>query len=154
MVDRQLELLYFSSVTEYTHKFLMTVTTLMEESGDQSPIMRRIPIKGTQHDHPEGPAVLVTPSYIGSTLAKDMPHVPVQVLRYMKGLGPKRSLIWAVVGMGNTNFGQDYCAAGSELAAKLGVPLLGRYELAGLPGDHERFIERYRKFCRVAAGSG
>ena len=37
-----------------------------------------------------------------------------------------------------TNFGEAYCAAGTIIAAKCGVPFLYRFELMGMPGDADK----------------
>lgn len=48
----------------------------------------------------------------------------------------------AVVGFGNTNFGEAYCRAAEIVANKYGVPLLGRVELFGTPEDVLMIQER------------
>lgn len=45
------------------------------------------------------------------------------------------SLLAGVVGIGNTNFGEDYCKSADVISSKFGVPILGKVELSGTPDD-------------------
>lgn len=60
--------------------------------------------------------------------------MPPQVKRFLKS--PEiRALCVGVVGGGNVNFGEKYAAAADVVAAKLGVPVLYRFELRGTEED-------------------
>ena len=76
----------------------------------------------------------MVPTYGGGDPRK---AVPVQVKRFLNDLG-NRTWIRGVIASGNTNFGEAYCAAGTIIAAKCGVPFLYRFELMGMPGDADK----------------
>jgi len=46
-----------------------------------------------------------------------------------------RSFMKAVIGAGNTNFGDKYCRAAEVIARKTSVPLVYKLELLGTPSD-------------------
>ena len=58
----------------------------------------------------------------------------------------KEALIRGVIGAGNTNFADNYCAAGDIIAAKCKVPHLYKFELMGTPEDVQRVNEGLEKF--------
>lgn len=112
-------LVYFSSTTENTSRFI--------EKLDVPAV--RIPLKSADaalctvdEDY-----VLVTPTY-GSG------RVPPQVVKFLS-LEQNRVRCKGVIGSGNRNFFEDYAKAGDKVSAKLQVPLLYRFELAGTPED-------------------
>lgn len=112
-------LVYFSSVTENTSRFI--------EKLDVPAV--RIPLKATdaglfviEHEF-----VLVTPTYGAG-------RVPPQVVKFLN-LEQNRVRCKGVIGSGNRNFLEDYAKAGDLVSAKLQVPLLYRFELAGTPDD-------------------
>lgn len=91
---------------------------------------------------PNNPYVIITPTYTRPSTQR-MSHVPVQVLKWVTDIGPEgRALCRGVVGMGNTNFGADYARGGRQLAQALRVPLVGVYELSGMPGDAEEVAQQ------------
>lgn len=144
-----LPVVYYSSVSQFTHKFVNTVLAV-----DPAITTFRIPMKGNPDFDMEtvGPAVLMIPSYLGSQSAPELRHVPVHVMKWMKSIGREgRANIYGVVGIGNTNFGVDFCASAVEVSNKLGIPIIGRYELSGLPGDHEDFVNRLNVFSQAVA---
>jgi protein involved in ribonucleotide reduction len=119
---------YFSSVSENTHRFV-------EKLGLPS---IRIPLKGTIEV--DGPYVLILPTYGGGRANGPDPdaggYVPKQVIAFLNN-EHNRSLIRGVIAAGNTNFGAEYCYAGNVVSGKCGVPYLYRFELMGTAEDVE-----------------
>jgi protein involved in ribonucleotide reduction len=132
-VTTRSHLIYFSSTSENTKRF---VQKLGRDAA-------RIPLYA--HDAPLQalePFVLVLPTYGGTT---GEGSVPKQVIRFLNN--PRnRELIRGVIGAGNTNFADNYCAAGDIIAAKCNVPHLYRFELMGTPEDVDRVNQGLEKF--------
>ncbi len=57
-----------------------------------------------------------------------------------------RSQVRGVVAGGNTNFGDHYGLAGDIIAAKLGIPMMYRFELSGTDYDVQQVREGLNKF--------
>lgn len=75
---------------------------------------------------PDGPFVLLTPTYGGKP--------PAPVRRFLSE--PRtRQLLRGVVCSGNRNFGADYAIAGDQIATECGVPHLHSFELSGMDED-------------------
>ena len=112
-------LVYFSSVTENTRRFIdkLDVPAL------------RIPLKAADAElfTVSEDFVLVTPTY-GSG------GVPKQVIKFLN-LEQNRVRCRGVIGTGNRNFHTDFCKAADIVSAKLQVPVLYRLELAGTDED-------------------
>jgi protein involved in ribonucleotide reduction len=120
-------LVYFSSVSENTHRFV-------QKLGLPSV---RIPL----HDAIEvdEPYVLVLPTYGGGHKTPDINHggyVPKQVIKFLNN-DHNRALLRGVIAAGNNNFGAEFCYAGEVISRKCGVPYLYRFELMGTPDDVE-----------------
>ncbi|MGO4250200.1 class Ib ribonucleoside-diphosphate reductase assembly flavoprotein NrdI [Paenarthrobacter sp. RAF54_2] len=132
-VTTRSHLIYFSSTSENTKRF---VQKLGRDAA-------RIPLYA--HDAPLQalePFVLVLPTY-GGTNGEG--SVPKQVIRFLNN--PRnRELIRGVIGAGNTNFADNYCAAGDIIAAKCNVPHLYKFELMGTPEDVDRVNQGLEKF--------
>jgi len=132
-VTTRSHLIYFSSTSENTKRF---VQKLGRDAA-------RIPLYA--HDAPLQalePFVLVLPTY-GGTNGEG--SVPKQVIRFLNN--PRnRELIRGVIGAGNTNFADNYCAAGDIISAKCNVPHLYRFELMGTPEDVDRVNQGLEKF--------
>ncbi|MEE1622491.1 class Ib ribonucleoside-diphosphate reductase assembly flavoprotein NrdI [Zafaria sp. Z1313] len=117
-----LGLVYFSSVSGYTARFIDKVGL----DAARIPLYPHEPrLVATE------PFVLVLPTYGGE---EGRHSVPPQVVRFLND-ERNRSLLRGVIGAGNTNFGTAYCLAARKISAKCGVPLLYRFELMGTPED-------------------
>ena len=83
------------------------------------------------------PYILITPSYGAGTIHRS---VPPQVIRFLNH-EPNRVLMRGVVGAGNRNYGEKFGWAGEFISRKCNVPLLGKFEVFGLPGEAETIRE-------------
>lgn len=117
-------IVYFSSVTENTRKF---VDKLNFDSA-RIPLTAKDPFLNVDKDY-----VLILPTYGGG---KETKLVPKQVIKFLND-EKNRSYCRGVISSGNTNFGSAYALAGNVVAQKLHVPLLYRFELLGTPEDVE-----------------
>ncbi|WP_345941391.1 class Ib ribonucleoside-diphosphate reductase assembly flavoprotein NrdI [Nesterenkonia sp. E16_10] len=118
-------LIYFSSVSNNTHRF---VEKLQHGAGE----VARLPLRTKDETlAAERPFVLVLPSY-GADAGEG--SVPKQVIKFLN-VESNRNLLRGVIGAGNTNFHESYCIAGDIVAAKCRVPHLYRFELMGTPED-------------------
>ena len=118
-------LVYFSSVSENTHRFVQKLGL------DAT----RIPLRGRIQVHE--PYVLVLPTYGGGRATPDINaggYVPKQVIAFLNDQH-NRSLLRGVIAAGNTNFGAEFCYAGDVVSRKCGVPYLYRFELMGTEHD-------------------
>ena len=118
-------LVYFSSVSENTHRFVQKLGL------DAT----RIPLRGRIQVHE--PYVLVLPTYGGGRATPDINaggYVPKQVIAFLNDQH-NRSLLRGVIAAGNTNFGAEFCYAGDVVSRKCGVPYLYRFELMGTEDD-------------------
>ena len=118
-----LEIVYFSSVSENTKRFVdklgLTAHRIPLASDEASAFTIALP------------SVLVIPTYGGGNEASS---VPKQVIKFLNN-PDNRSLIKGVIGGGNTNFGVHFCMAAEIVASKLGVPIIYRFEITGTPED-------------------
>ncbi len=121
-------LVYFSSVSENTHRFVRKLGV----PAIRIPLHERIEV--------DRPYVLLLPTYgrgRGDSPTLDAKgYVPKQVIAFLNN-PHNRSLIRAVVGAGNTQFGAEYCFAASLVSHKCKVPFLYRFELMGTAEDVE-----------------
>jgi protein involved in ribonucleotide reduction len=118
-------LVYFSSVSENTHRFVQKLG--MDAI--------RIPLHG--RIRMDEPYVLVLPTYGGGRATPDINaggYVPKQVITFLND-EHNRSLLRGVIAAGNTNFGAEFCYAGDVVSRKCGVPYLYRFELMGTDED-------------------
>ncbi len=126
-------LIYFSSTSDNTHRFVMKLG--MDAA--------RLPL----HTYEETllaqePYVLVLPTYGGENR---LGAVPKQVIKFLN-VAENRNLIRGVIGAGNTNFGETYCIAGDIVAEKCKVQHLYRFELMGTSDDVDRVHEGLEEF--------
>jgi protein involved in ribonucleotide reduction len=119
------QIIYFSSRSENTHRFVMRL-------GMRS---KRIPLESYEVNtgllRVNEPFVLVTPTYGGGG-AKGA--VPKPVIRFLND-ADNRSLIRGVIAAGNSNFGEGFGLAGKIISEKCQVPYLYRFELLGTDED-------------------
>lgn len=118
-------LVYFSSVSENTHRFV-------QKLGNPA---TRIPLHG--RIEVDRPYVLVLPTYGGGRAApniEDGGYVPKQVIAFLNN-ERNRALIRGVIAAGNNDFGAEFGYAGEVVSRKCGVPYLYRFELMGTDED-------------------
>ncbi|MBV9516351.1 MAG: class Ib ribonucleoside-diphosphate reductase assembly flavoprotein NrdI [Mycobacteriaceae bacterium] len=118
-------LVYFSSVSENTHRFVQKLGLTAT----------RIPLHG--RIRVDEPYVLVLPTYGGGHATPDVNaggYVPKQVIAFLND-ERNRSLLRGVIAAGNTNFGAEFGYAGDVVSRKCNVPYLYRFELMGTDDD-------------------
>lgn len=139
------ELVYFSSVSGNTHRFVQRLGRRAE----------RIPLRPRLEPmlRVARPFVLVVPTYGGGERTG---AVPKQVIGFLNDPA-NRALLRGVITAGNTNFGEHYCLAGPVISRKCGVPELYRFELLGTQRDIDnvttgldRFWDRLRSERKTA----
>jgi protein involved in ribonucleotide reduction len=125
--DSRSSLVYFSSVSENTHRFVQKLGL----PATRIPLHGRIEV--------DQPYVLLLPTYGGGRATPDVNaggYVPKQVIAFLNN-EHNRSLIRGVIAAGNNNFGAEFAYAGNVVSRKCGVPYLYRFELMGTPDDVE-----------------
>ena len=131
-------LVYFSSVSENTHRFVQRLD--LPGIGID---VRRIPTRPTEGFlRVDEPYVLMIPTYGGGN---EGGAVPRQVVKFLND-AHNRSLIRGVIAAGNTNFGEAYCIAGDIISAKCQVPYLYAFELLGTAEDAARVRDGLGRF--------
>ena len=126
-------LVYFSSASENTHRFVEKLGI----GAARIPLHRREEMLRVTE-----PYVLMVPTYGGGN---EGGAVPRQVIRFLNDPG-NRGLLRGVIAAGNTNFGAAYCIAGPIISAKCDVPYLYGFELLGTAEDVTRVQEGLRQF--------
>jgi protein involved in ribonucleotide reduction len=122
-------IVYFSNYSGNTKRFV-------EKLGLEA---IRIPISDSNDPIiVQDPYVLFVPTY-GS--GSEGHAIPRQVRSFLNEASNRSKLV-GVVGLGNTNFGEHYCKAADLIAAKTGVPILGRVEIFGTDEDVINIKER------------
>lgn len=124
-----MEIVYFSNYSGNTKRFVDKLdmdSTRIPISDENDPIIIRT-------DY-----VLFVPTYGGGS---DGHAIPRQVRSFLNEEANRKRLK-GVVGFGNTNFGEHYCKAADMIAAKTGVPILGRVEIFGTDEDVINIKER------------
>lgn len=123
------DIVYFSNYSGNTKRFVDKLemdSTRIPLGDDTDPIIVR-------SDY-----VLFVPTYGGGNEGH---AIPKQVRAFLNEPS-NRSRIKGVVGLGNTNFGEHYCKAAELIAAKTGVPIIGRVEIFGTEDDVNTIKER------------
>lgn len=129
------KLIYFSSVSDNTHRFVQKLGMAAQ----------RLPLLTAEDTLiATEPFVLITPTYGGGP---EGGAVPKQVIKFLNVAG-NRDLIRGVIAAGNTNFHDSYCIAGDVIADKCRTQLLYRVELMGTPEDVERVQTGLEKFWK------
>jgi protein involved in ribonucleotide reduction len=137
-----LNLVYFSNVTETTHRFVQKINL----HGGKA---YRIPLKGDFGYCMLDQYILITPTY-GDHHGHG--HLPPQVRKFL-GQEDLRNMCVGVASAGNRNFGKEYGRAGDLIAAKLGIPLVLKFELAGDPDDISVLNHLFEKYNQNATPS-
>ncbi|MDO5672734.1 MAG: class Ib ribonucleoside-diphosphate reductase assembly flavoprotein NrdI [Actinomycetaceae bacterium] len=126
-------IVYFSSATENTHRFVQRLGFPAH----------RIPLRAADPFlHVEEEYVLIVPTYGGGSIKG---AVPKQVIKFLNDEG-NRALCKGVVSAGNTNFGKAYCIAGDIVGVKLNVPHMYKFELLGTSEDVETVRKGLEEF--------
>jgi protein involved in ribonucleotide reduction len=123
------DIVYFSNYSGNTKRFVDKLemdSTRIPISDENDPIIVR-------SDY-----VLFVPTYGGGSEGHAIPR---QVRAFLNEEANRKRLK-GVVGLGNTNFGEHYCKAADMIAAKTGVPILGRVEIFGTDEDVINIKER------------
>ncbi|MCV7194796.1 class Ib ribonucleoside-diphosphate reductase assembly flavoprotein NrdI [Mycolicibacterium brumae] len=139
------QIVYFSSVSENTHRFVQKLGLPAT----------RIPVRGRIEDGLiTEPYVLILPTYGGGRANGPDPdaggYVPKQVIAFLNN-EHNRSLLRGVIAAGNTNFGAEFGYAGDVVARKCGVPYLYRFELMGTTDDVFAVREGLENFWKEQA---
>jgi protein involved in ribonucleotide reduction len=126
-------IVFFSSTSENTARFIEKLAL---------PALR-LPLKTADAGliRVEQDYVLLTPSYGAGSKG----FVPKQVVAFLNQ-EENRVRCKGVIGSGNLNFLGDYCRAADIISAKLQVPVLYRFELAGTPEDITKTQEGLNNF--------
>lgn len=117
-----MQVVYYSNHSRNTERFVKKLA---------------VPATRIEDGVPEN-TILITPTYGDAA-------IPAVVKRALRD-PDARANICAVIGTGNINFGDNYCAGAKKLASKLGVPLLYRLEMAGTPEDVDTVLTILRDF--------
>ncbi|MDO4911350.1 MAG: class Ib ribonucleoside-diphosphate reductase assembly flavoprotein NrdI [Corynebacterium sp.] len=131
---------YFSSATENTHRFVQKLGLPA----------KRIPLHRTDPELVvDEPYALIVPTYGGGvSISGRVPKpVPAQVIRFLNNKH-NRDLARCVISSGNTNFGADYAVAGNVISEKVGIPFVYRFELMGTQRDVEMVREGLEQFAQ------
>jgi protein involved in ribonucleotide reduction len=129
------EIVYFSNYSGNTKKFV-------EKLGYEN---KRIPIQWEENCLVvENPYVLVVPTYGGGS---ESHSVPRQVIKFLNVLSNRQNIL-GVVGMGNTNFGENFCRAAEIISQKTNVPLVYKVEITGTSEDVIEVKKRMEMLCK------
>ncbi|WP_102508624.1 class Ib ribonucleoside-diphosphate reductase assembly flavoprotein NrdI [Sanguibacter massiliensis] len=119
-----IEIYYASSASGMVKQFAQRLGRPAHDLGDRE-VRRSVP---------DGPWVLVTPSYKTGNPENDT--IPEPVRRFLRNPATRRRLV-GVMGSGNRNFGEHYQAAARTIARVSGRPVLFEFELQGTQWDVE-----------------
>ncbi|GAA3024563.1 ribonucleotide reductase stimulatory protein [Microbacterium dextranolyticum] len=119
---------YYSSVSNLTGRFAESLAARTGRAVFQ------LADAAVRHSEPDGPWVLLTPSYKAGNA--DEVTLPAPVRAFLRSPTTRRRLV-GIIGSGNRNFGEYYQAAARELAVASGRPVLFEFELSGTPEDVE-----------------
>jgi protein involved in ribonucleotide reduction len=128
-------IVFFSSTSENTARFIEKLAL---------PALR-LPLKTTDAGmfRVDQDFVLMTPTYGAGSKG----FVPKQVVAFLNQ-EQNRVRCKGVIGSGNMNFHGDYAKAADIISAKLQVPVLYRFELAGTQEDITKTHEGLKNFWR------
>jgi protein involved in ribonucleotide reduction len=126
-------IVYFSSVSGFTHKFV--------ESLGEPAVRLPLNSKDAGEFRVSEEFVLILPTYGASGSG----FVPKQVIKFLNQ-EENRTLLRGVIGSGNRNFHEDFARAADVISAKLSVPVLYRFELSGTQEDINIVKEGLHRF--------
>jgi protein involved in ribonucleotide reduction len=126
MPDRLVPIYYYSSKSGMVDQFCREVCA---GTGRRS---FHLAERSNRLSVPDGPWVLVTPSY--KTGNADNDTIPEAVRRFLGNPVTRRRLA-GIMSSGNRNFGDYYQASGRTIAKLSGRPVLFEFELQGTPWD-------------------
>lgn len=101
-------------------------------------VTRRVaePLGGIETaEYTGGPFILVVPSYGAPRTGQ---HVPRPVKKF---LAENADQMVAVVGVGNTVFGPEFCLGARKISERFGVPLIAQIDVSPMPEDIETIRE-------------
>jgi protein involved in ribonucleotide reduction len=122
-----IQIVYFSNYSENTKRFVGKLT----DSAVRIPIKGDSPRISTEY-------ILCVPTYGGGSIKSAIPR---QVKEFLN-ISDNRDLLRGVIGLGNTNFGEDYCKAAELISQKTGVPVIAKVEIFGTDEDVIKVKER------------
>lgn len=118
----QIPVYYYSSKSGMVRLFAKNLGRPVFDLGD----------KEVRNSVPNGPWVLLTPSYKTGNSNNDT--LPVPVKRFLADPVTRRRMI-GIMGSGNRNFGEHYQAAARQISKASGRPMLFEFELQGTQWD-------------------
>ncbi|WP_040164251.1 ribonucleotide reductase stimulatory protein [Microbacterium gorillae] len=133
---------YYSSVSNLTGRFAAALARDGRE-------VRSLADAEVRRSEPDGPWVLLTPSYKAGN--RDQVTLPAPVRAFLRSPVTRRRLV-GIIGSGNRNFGEFYQAAARELSRASGRPVLFEFELSGTPEDLERCEDILESLDAALAG--
>lgn len=86
--------------------------------------------------------ILFVPTYGGGSEGASIPRQ----VRHFLNIPHNRDLLQAIVGFGNTNFGEHYCKAADMISQKTGKPVIAKVEIFGTEYDIEKVKERLQQY--------
>ena len=126
---------YYSSPSEYTHRFAQKL---------KHPSLRIPLLTRDETLRVDEPFVLITPTY---GAGPNRGSVPKQIIKFLNVEANRKHLV-GVIGAGNTNFGDNYGRGADIVAAKVGVPVLFKFELLGTPEDVAKVDKGLDELCQ------
>ena len=126
-------IVYFSSVTEYTARFVAK----LDMPSVRIPLMTREAKEFTVDED----FVLIVPTYGSDTQG----YLPRQVKQFLNNPHNRDRMV-GVIGTGNRNFYDEFAYSADVIHNKTGVPLLYRVELSGSEDDVKNVKEGLNTF--------
>lgn len=125
---RQTPIYFYSSKSGMAKQFALALNRPVFDLSDRE----------VRKSIPDGPWVLLTPSY--KTGNADNDTIPEPVRRFLRSPEVRRKMI-GVMGSGNRNFGSYYQAAARDIAKRSGRPIIFEFELQGTQWDVEDAVK-------------
>lgn len=125
---RQTPIYFYSSKSGMAKQFALALNRPVFDLSDRE----------VRKSIPDGPWVLLTPSYKTGNAENDT--IPEPVRRFLRSPEVRRKMI-GVMGSGNRNFGSYYQAAARDIAKRSGRPIIFEFELQGTQWDVEDAVK-------------